>query len=265
MLSFDSVRLRLEREQPLSFLEFNYSILQSYDFLELARRHGCVMQLGGSDQWGNIVSGVELARRAERRELFGFTTPLLTLASGAKMGKSAGGAIWLNADRLSPYDYWQYWRNCDDADVGKLLRLFTELDLVEIERLENLQGADINEAKIALATEATRLCHDRASAEAALETARQTFAGQGVSKDLPSIAVPAAVLGEGIALFELLCEAGLAKSNGEARRLIKGGGARVNDEPVREEMAKIGPDAVGEQGFFKLSAGKKRHILVRPE
>jgi tyrosyl-tRNA synthetase len=264
MLTFDSVRLRLEREQPLSFLEFNYSILQSYDFVELARRHGCCLQLGGSDQWGNIVSGVDLGRRAAQAELFGFTTPLLTLASGAKMGKSAGGAVWLNAERLSAYDYWQYWRNADDADVGKLLRLFTELDLSEIERLEKLGGADINSAKIALANAATAMCHDLESAKAAERTALETFTGGGTSEDLPSFEVATSELEAGIVIFDLLRRAGLAKSNGEARRLIKGGGARVNDEQVKDESLTVSAAALTDGGYIKLSAGKKRHVLVRP-
>ena len=264
MLTFDSVRLRLEREQPLSFLEFNYSILQAYDFVELFRRYDCRVQMGGSDQWGNIVSGVELGRRAAGAELLGLTTPLLTLAGGAKMGKTAGGAVWLNADRLSPYNYWQYWRNADDADVGKLLRLFTEMPVDEVSRLERLSGAEINQAKIELANHATALCHGKAAAEAAATTARETFGGSGASEDLPSIEVPAASLNDGVALFELLGRAGFVRSNGEARRLIKGGGARVNDTQVKDEMAKVSADNLTSGGYIKLSAGKKRHILIRP-
>ena len=264
MLSFESVKLRLEREQPLSFLEFNYMILQAYDFLELGRRHDCVLQMGGSDQWGNIVNGVELGRRIDGAGLFGFTTPLITLASGAKMGKTAQGAVWLNPDMLSPYDYWQFWRNTEDADVGRFLRLFTELPLDEIARLEALDGAEINEAKKILANQATALCHGAEAAAAAAETARQTFEDGAVGDDLPTIEVPRGELADGVALFELLQRAGLCRSNGEARRLIKGGGARLNDRPVKDEMAKVGRSDVGAEGVIKLSAGKKRHALVRP-
>ncbi len=264
MLTFDSVKLRLEREQPLSFLEFNYMILQAYDFLELSRRHDCVLQMGGSDQWGNIVNGVELGRRVDGKTLFGFTTPLITLASGAKMGKTAEGAVWLNGDMLSPYNYWQFWRNTEDADVGRFLRLFTELPLDEITRLEGLQDAEINEAKKILADEATAMCHGEEAARAAAETARQTFEEGSVAADLPSIEIAETDLSEGLALFELLRRAGLCGSNGEARRLIKGGGARVNDTPVREEMATVSLSDVTSDGVVKLSAGKKRHVLVRP-
>ncbi len=264
MLSFESVKLRLEREQPLSFLEFNYMILQAYDFLELSRRHDCVLQMGGSDQWGNIVNGVELGRRVDGKALFGFTTPLITLASGAKMGKTADGAVWLNGDMLSPYNYWQFWRNTEDGDVGRFLRLFTELPLDEIARLEGLQDAEINEAKKILADQATTLCHGADAARAAAETARQTFEEGNVAADLPTIEVAAAELRDGIALFDLLRRTGLCQSNGEARRLIKGGGARVNDKPVGEEMARVSMDDVAAEGVIKLSAGKKRHILIRP-
>jgi len=229
MLAQDSVRLRLEREQPLTFLEFNYPILQAYDFLELARRFGCELQMGGSDQWGNIVSGVELARRVEGRTLFGLTTPLIATASGAKMGKSLGGAVWLNAERLSPYEYWQFWRNTEDADVGRFLRLFTELPLGEIARLEALAGSEINEAKKVLATEATALCHGRDAATAAAETAQAVFESGGSGSELPQIALPRDELTRGVAAFELFSRAGLAATNGEARRLIRGGGARIND------------------------------------
>ena len=262
MMTFDSVRLRLEREQPLTFLEFNYMILQAYDFLELSRRHDCALQMGGSDQWGNIVNGVELARRVDNRGLFGLTTPLLTTASGAKMGKTAAGAVWLNEDMLSPYDYWQYWRNTEDADVGKFLRLFTDMPLDEIARLETLEGAELNEAKKILATEITRLCHGTDAAESAAETARKTFEQGALGDDLPTIDVPTTRLETGVPLFELFREAGLAASNGEARRLIKGGGARLNDEKIASETATAGSGDL-KDGVLKLSAGKKRHALVR--
>ena len=269
MLGFESVKLRLDREQPLSFLEFNYMVLQAYDFLELGRRYDCRLQMGGSDQWGNIVCGVELGRRATGLELFGLTSPLLTLASGAKMGKTAAGAVWLNPDRFSPYEYWQYWRNTEDADVGRFLRLFTELPLDEVARLESLEGAEINEAKAILATEATALCHGREAAGEAAETARRTFgpeagAGGRLADGLPTIEIPRARLDEGVAVCDLMREAGLVKSNSEARRLIRGGGARVNDEPLREETGTVGPDDLTPEGAIKLSAGRKRHALVRP-
>lgn len=263
LLTFESVRLRLDREQPLSFLEFNYSILQAFDFLEIARRHGCRLQMGGSDQWGNIVSGVDLARRLDGGELFGLTTPLMTTASGAKMGKTAAGAVWLSADLLSPYDYWQFWRNTEDADVGRFLRLFTDLPLAEIERLEQLQGADINTAKVRLADEVTRLCHGDEARAAAAETARQTFAEGGTGEDLPVLDLPKGELERGIAAFELLRRAGLVASNGEARRLIKGGGARLNNQPIAEEVQAITTSDLDSQGRLKLSAGKKRHAVVR--
>ncbi len=239
MLTQDSVKLRLDRDQPMTFLEFNYPILQAYDFVELARRLGCDLQMGGSDQWGNIVAGIELARRVDGRALFGLTTPLITTASGAKMGKSLGGAVWLNADRLSPYEYWQFWRNTEDADVGRFLRLFTELPLAEVTRLERLADAEINEAKKLLATEATALCHGRAAAEAAAETARDVFEAGGAGAALPQTALPRDVLARGVPAFELFVRAGLAASNGEARRLIKGGGARLNDAVVTGEMQPV--------------------------
>ena len=278
MLGFESVKQRLDREQPLSFLEFNYMVLQAYDFLELGRRYGCRLQMGGSDQWGNIVSGVELGRRAAGLDLYGLTSPLLTTASGAKMGKTADGAVWLNPDRFSPYEYWQYWRNTEDADVGRFLRLFTELPLDEIARLEALDGAEINEAKAILATEATALCHGREAAMEAAETAKRTFgvlarahprAGVAglratVTVDLPTIEISRARLDEGVPVYDLLREAGLAKSNSEARRLIRGGGARVNDKPVRDETGRVGPGDLTTEGTIKLSAGRKRHALVRP-
>ncbi len=265
MLTQDSVRLRLERDQPLSFLEFNYLVLQAYDFLELARRFDCAVQMGGSDQWGNIVAGVELARRSDGRTLFGLTTPLVTTASGAKMGKTAQGAVWLNAERLSPYDYWQFWRNTEDADVGRFMRLFTELPLDDIARLERLAGSEINEAKKVLATEATALAHGRAAAEAAADTAREVFESGGAGEALPQIAVSRVALERGVAAFELFARAGLAASNGEARRLINGGGARVNDAIVTSELQPITLADVDVGGHIKLSAGRKRHALVRPE
>jgi tyrosyl-tRNA synthetase len=258
MLSFDSVRSRLEREQGLTFLEFNYSILQSYDFRELNRRHGVVLQLGGSDQWGNIVSGVDLVRRTDQKSVFGLTTPLITTASGAKMGKSAAGAVWLSAEKLSPYHYWQFWRNSEDDDVGRFMRLFTDLPLDEIARLEALDGAEINAAKIILATEATALAHGRAAAEAAAETARKIFAEGGPAEGLPSVEVAASEFGGGMQAFALFVRAGLAASNGEARRLIRGGGARLNDVVIGDEGQMIAPVAE-----MKLSAGRKQHMLVR--
>jgi tyrosyl-tRNA synthetase len=261
MLTLDSVRLRLERDQPLSFLEFNYPILQAYDFGELARRYQCELQIGGSDQWGNIVAGVELARRAEVRTLFGLTTPLLTTASGIKMGKTARGAVWLNAERLSPYEYWQFWRNTEDDDVGRFLRLFTELDLARIEELEH---GDVNEAKKVLATEATALCHGREAAEAAAETARAVFEGGGSGSELPQTEVPRNELVRGMPAFELFSLTGLAASNGEARRLIRGGGARINDRVVDNETKPVTVADLDEKGVLKLSAGRKRHALVRP-
>jgi tyrosyl-tRNA synthetase len=264
MLSFDSVKLRLDREQSLSFLEFNYMILQAYDFLELSRRHDCVLQMGGSDQWGNIVNGVELARRIDDRALFGLTTPLIATSSGAKMGKTAAGAVWLNADRLSPYDYWQYFRNTDDADVGRFLRLFTDLPLDEVDRLEALRGADINEAKIVLANETTRLAHGTEAAAAAAETARRTFQEGGIGDALPTFEVPSGELERGIPAFELFRRCGLAASNGEARRLIKGGGARINDAAIANETRAVTLADVSTEGVIKLSAGKKKHAIVRP-
>ncbi len=263
MLSFDSVKLRLDREQPLSFLEFNYMILQAYDFLELSRRHGCSLQMGGSDQWGNIVNGVELGRRVDNKDLFGLTAPLITTASGAKMGKTAAGAIWLNPTRLSPYDFWQYWRNTEDADVGRFLKLFTDLPLDEIDRLEKLQGAEINEAKIILANEATALCHSAEAAAAAAETARRTFVEGGLGEELPSIDIPQSELAVGIVAYELLRRSGLVASNGEARRLIKGGGARLNDTAIEDENRKIGTGDINADGVIKLSSGKKRHAVIR--
>lgn len=263
MLTFDSVRLRLDREQPLTFLEFNYMILQSYDFRELRRRDGVVLQLGGSDQWGNIVSGVDLVRRTDGHQVFGLTTPLITTASGAKMGKTAGGAVWLSAARLSAYDYWQFWRNAEDADVGRFLRMFTDVALEEIARLEALPGAAINDAKKVLATEATAIAHGRPAAEAAAETARRTFEEGQAAASLPTHEVDAAALEAGIPAVRLFVEAGLATSNGEARRLIRGGGARVNDVALADEAAVVSAVDLRE-GCVKLSAGRKQHRLVRP-
>ncbi len=262
MLSFDSVRTRLEREQGLTFLEFNYSILQSYDFRELLRRHDVVLQIGGSDQWGNIVSGVELVRRTEARTVFGLTTPLITTASGAKMGKTASGAVWLSAARLAPYEYWQFWRNTEDADVGRFLRLFTDLPLDEIDRLATLGGAQINEAKKILATEATALAHGRDAAESAADAARSTFETGMVAETLPTYDISIDVLSAGMPVFRLLAESGLSSSLGEARRLIRGGGARVNDVVVADEASVV---TAGDfrNGGLKLSAGRKQHRLIK--
>ncbi len=257
MLTMDSVRLRLERDQPLSFLEFNYMLLQSYDFMELHRRHGCVLQMGGSDQWGNIVMGADLVRRMAQSEAFGLTTPLLTTASGAKMGKTAAGAVWLNPDRLPPYDYWQFWRNAEDADVGRFLALFTDLPMEEVARLAALRGAEINEAKKVLATEATALLHGRAAAEQASETARRTFEEGQAAETLPThvASLPANVL-------DLLAEAKMVASKGEARRLIAQNGVRLNDAPVSDPAAQVTPADLRD-GAAKLSLGKKKHLLVR--
>ena len=263
MMSFDSVKLRLDREQPLSFLEFNYMILQAYDFLELNRRYDCSLQMGGSDQWGNIVNGIELTRRCDQNTVFGLTTNLLTTSSGAKMGKTAQGAVWLNDDMLPVYDYWQFWRNTEDADVGRFLRLFTELPLDEITRLEKLEGAELNDAKKILATEATAMCHGRDAAEKAEATAHETFEGGGTSADLPSVAIDGKQLAEGLGLLEAFVIAGLAKSNGEARRLVQGGGAKVNDA-AQNDIAATLTEADVQEGCIKLSFGKKRHVLLRP-
>ncbi|MDQ1230461.1 tyrosine--tRNA ligase [Sphingomonas sp. SORGH_AS_0879] len=254
MLSFDSVKLRLDREQSLSFLEFNYMILQAYDFCELAQRHGCRLQMGGSDQWGNIVNGIELARRMDGTEVFGVTTPLITTADGGKMGKTMAGAVWLHEDQLPHFDYWQFWRNTDDRDVGRFLRLFTDLPLDEIARLEKLEGAEINEAKKILANEATAMCRGRAAADEAAETARRTFEEGSAGAALPSFAVA----GGSIGIVDALVGLGFAKSKGEARRLIAGGGARVDGEKVSDENAVI---AVGAESV-KLSSGKKNHGLL---
>jgi tyrosyl-tRNA synthetase len=263
MLSQDSVKLRLEREQPLSFLEFNYMVLQAYDFVELNRCYRCNVQMGGSDQWGNIVTGVELGRRVDNSALFGVTSPLITTASGAKMGKTAAGAVWLNAERLSAYDYWQFWRNTEDADVGRFLKLFTELPLSEIARLEKLEGSDINEAKSVLANEATALCHGQDAAAAAAETARRVFAEGGIGEDLPVIDVPRAQLEQGQLAINLFHQAKLAASVGEVRRLFRGNGARINDQPVSDEKRMLTVADLNSDGVIKLSAGRKRHVLVK--
>jgi tyrosyl-tRNA synthetase len=262
MLTMDSVKLRLERDQPLSFLEFNYMILQAYDFVELAKRHNCVLQMGGSDQWGNIVMGVELGRRMADLSLFGLTTPLITTASGAKMGKTAQGAVWLNPDRLPPYDYYQFWRNTEDEDVGRFLKLFTDLPLDEIARLEKLQGAEINEAKKVLAFEVTKLCHGDEAAKAAAETARKTFEEGAVGGDLPSVPVTMEALQAGLPLFRLMVQVGVSASNGEARRLIEQGGARVNDVVVKDVGFVVKPEHLNGD-VIKLSAGRKKHGLAR--
>jgi tyrosyl-tRNA synthetase len=264
MLTFDSVKLRLEREQPLTFLEFNYMILQAYDFVELYKRHGCILQMGGSDQWGNIVNGIELGRRLLEAELFALTTPLLTTASGVKMGKTESGAVWLNADMMRPYDYWQFWRNTEDGDVARLLKLFTELPLDEIGRLGSLVGHELNEAKKVLATQATAVLHGRAAAEEAAETARRTFEDGALSESLPTIEITHAELERGLGVLVAFVKAGLVASNGEARRQIKGGGLKVNDAPVTDEkMVLTGRDRTPE-GVIKLSLGRKRHVLLRP-
>ena len=265
MLGFDSVKMRLEREHNLSFLEFNYMILQAYDFLELSRRENCLLQMGGSDQWGNIVNGVELGRRIDQRDLYGLTTPLLTTSTGAKMGKTIAGAVWLNADLLSPYDYWQYWRNTEDADVIKFLKLFTDLPLNEIDKLQKVRGVEFNEVKKLLATEATSLCHGANAAVEAAETAKQTFEDGGHGKALPKRIISNTELQKGISVFTLFKIAGLANSNGEARRLIKGGGGRINDTKIADETQIVNHDDLDKDGIIKLSAGKKRHVILKPE
>jgi tyrosyl-tRNA synthetase len=264
MLTMDSVRLRLEREQEMSFIEFNYMVCQAYDFVELSRRVSCRLQMGGSDQWGNIVNGVDLGRRMGTPQLFALTTPLLTTASGAKMGKTAQGAIWLNADQCSPYDFWQYWRNVEDADVVKFLKLFTILPMDEIARLGALKGADINEAKKALADAATTLLHGAEAAKQASETSRQTFEEGAISENLPTVEISRAELEAGAGVLALFVKAGLVSSNGEARRQIKGGGLRVNDAAVTDEKMMLTPTHLTPEGVIKLSFGKKRHVLLRP-
>lgn len=262
MLTMDSVRLRLERDQELSFIEFNYMILQAYDFVELARRYGSNLQMGGSDQWGNIVTGIDLGRRMGTHQLYALTCPLLTTSSGAKMGKTAAGAVWLNADMLSNYDYWQFWRNTEDGDVARFLKLFTLLPLDEIARLAALQGAEINEAKKVLATEATALVRGREAAEAAAETAKKTFEQGALGDDLPVVTVPAAELAAGIGVLALFVRAGLVASNGEARRQVAGGGLKLNDETVTDPQATV-TEAALKDGVAKLSFGRKKHVLVK--
>ena len=265
MLAMDSVKLRLDRQHELSFLEFNYMVLQAYDFVELYRRHGCVLQMGGSDQWGNIVNGIDLGRRLESAQLFALTSPLITTASGAKMGKTAAGAVWLNPNLVSPYDYWQFWRNTEDGDVVRFLKLFTVLPLDEIARLAALRGAEVNEAKKVLATEATALVHGRAAAEAAAGTARKTFEEGTLAETLPTVEIARADLETGLGVLTAFAEkAQLVASNGEARRQIKAGGLRVNDEPVSDEKLVLSVRDVTPEGVIKLSLGKKRHVLLRP-
>ena len=265
MMGFESVKLRLDRQQPLSFLEFNYMVLQAYDFLELNRRMDCVLQLGGSDQWGNIVSGIELARRLDAKTLYGLTSPLITTSSGAKMGKTATGAVWLDAGQVTPYDYWQFWRSVDDADVGRFLRLFTDLPLDEIARLEALEGSEVNVAKVILATQATTLCHGADTAQAAEGTAHKTFADGAAAEGLPTFQLDNEKLAVGIPVFEMVVASGFAKSNGEARKLIRGGGVRINDTVVGDESQAVTPDDLDDQGRVKLSVGKKRHALGTTE
>lgn len=264
MLSFDSVKTRLDREQSLSFLEFNYMILQAYDFVELNKRYGCRLQMGGSDQWGNIINGIDLGHRMDTPQLYALTAPLLTTSSGAKMGKSASGAVWLNADLLPIYDFWQYWRNTEDADVGRFLKLFTKLPMDEVARLAALGGAELNEAKKILATEITAILHGRAAAEEAAETARKTFEEGALADNLPYIEVSTSELESGIGLLALIVKAGLAASNGEARRHVQGGAVKINDQGVSDERMSIGTGEVTADGVIKLSLGKKKHILVRP-
>ncbi len=264
MLAFDSVKTRLDREHSLSFLEFNYMILQAYDFVELSKRYGCRLQMGGSDQWGNIINGIDLGHRMGTPQLYALTSPLLTTASGAKMGKSLSGAVWLNPEMLSAYDFWQYWRNTEDADVSRFLKLYTTLPMDEIARLSALGGAEINEVKKILATEVTAMLHGRAAAEQAAETARKTFEEGGLSENLPSIDVAAGELEAGIGLLSLIVKAGLAASNGEARRHVQGGAVRINDAALADERRVIGTADVSADGVIKLSLGKKKHILVRP-
>lgn len=263
MLTFDSVKSRLDREQSLSFLEFNYMVLQGYDFVELSRRYNCRLQMGGSDQWGNIVNGIDLGHRMGTPQLFALTTPLLTTSSGAKMGKSAKGAVWLNGDLFSPYDFWQYWRNTEDADVGRFLKIFTRLPLDEIAKLAALGGNEINEAKKVLATEATAIVHGRDAAEDAAETARKTFEEGALSDSLPTVTIPAAELTQGVGVLALFVQAGLAASNGEARRALQGGALRLNDQPVSDDRLVVTDSLITGDGVIKLSFGKKKHILIR--
>ena len=264
MLSFESVKTRIDREQSLSFLEFNYMILQAYDFVELCKRYGCRLQMGGSDQWGNIVNGIDLGHRMGTPQLYALTSPLLTTASGAKMGKSVNGAVWLNADMLGPYDFWQYWRNTEDADVGRFLKLYTTLPMEEIARLERLAGSEINEVKKLLATEVTAILHGRAAAEQAAETARRVFEEGAIDANLPTVEIASAEIEGGIGLLALFVRAGLAASNGEARRHVQGGAVRVNDTAISDEKRVIGAGDVNADGVIKLSLGKKKHVLVKP-
>ena len=264
MLAFDSVKTRLDREQSLSFLEFNYMILQAYDFVELNKRYGCRLQMGGSDQWGNIINGIDLGHRMGTPQLYALTSPLLTTSSGAKMGKSVNGAIWLNPDMMSAYDFWQYWRNTEDADVSRFLKLYTTLPMSEIARLSQLAGTEINEVKKILATEITATLHGRAAAEEAAETARKTFEEGALAANLPSIDVPAAELEAGIGVLALFVRAGLAESNGKVRQFLKDGAVRLNDKAVSDDRQVIGTGDVTADGVIKLSLGKKKHILVRP-
>jgi tyrosyl-tRNA synthetase len=264
MLAMDSVKLRLERDQEMSFIEFNYMILQAYDYVVLNQRYDCRLQMGGSDQWGNIVNGIDLGRRMGTPQLHALTTPLITTSSGEKMGKTASGAVWLNADMKSPYEYWQFWRNTDDADVARFLKLFTTLPLDEVERLAALQGAEINEAKKALADAATALLHGADAAAMAAETARQTFEEGAIAENLPRIEIPRAELEAGIGVLALFVKAGLVASNGEARRQVKGGGLRVNDVAVADEKMILKPTDLTPEGVIKLSLGKKRHVLLKP-
>jgi tyrosyl-tRNA synthetase len=261
MLAMDAVKLRLEREHELSFIEFNYMVLQAYDFTELARRYGCNLQMGGSDQWGNIVNGIDLGRRMGTHQLFALTTPLITLASGAKMGKTASGAMWLNADMLSPYGYWQFWRNTEDADVGRFLKLFTTLSLAEIEKLEKLGGSEINEAKKTLANEATALLHSRKAAEESAETARKTFEEGASAEGLPTIEIN---LATGVGVLQVAVLAGFATSNGEARRAIQGGALRVNDTVISDDRMQLTKQNLTPDGVIKFSMGKKKHVLIKP-
>jgi tyrosyl-tRNA synthetase len=265
MLAFDSVKLRLDRQQEMSFLEFNYMILQAYDFVELHKRYGCVLQMGGSDQWGNIINGIDLGRRMMNAQLFAVTSPLISTSSGAKMGKTAAGAVWLNADLVSPYEYWQYWRNTEDGDVVRFLKLFTTLPLSEIGKLAALKGQEINEAKKVLATEATAMLHGRAAAEQAAETARRTFEEGAVAESLPTVEVPRAELAAGLGVLSAFAEkTGLVASNGEARRQIKGGGLKVNDAPVTDDKAALTLNDLTPEGVIKLSLGRKKHVLIKP-
>ena len=263
MLSMDSVKLRLERDQELSFLEFNYMCLQAYDFVELHRRYGCTLQMGGSDQWGNIVTGTDLGRRLGTPQLYALTSPLITSASGAKMGKTAAGAVWLDSALLSAYDYWQFWRNAEDADIARFLKLFTRMPLDEVARIAALQGAEINEAKKTLATEATALLHGREAAKAASETARKTFEEGSLAESLPSVDIPASEIDAGLGALAAFVRAGLVGSTGEARRQIRGGGLRMNDEALTDERATIGREALRD-GVVKLSLGRKKHVLLKP-